>query len=78
VETVVTKKPDLGDFMAGQWMIDTLDNVFMACPGCGLVHGLSDHEIAPDGLVTPSVVCSDEPNCSFHAHVRLADWEAAE
>ena len=35
---------------------------------------LFDHEIAADGIVTPSVVCSAE-GCSFHEMVKLERWE---
>lgn len=34
---------------------------------------LVDHDIAPDGMVRPSVVCPVE-GCGFHEHVRLAGW----
>ena len=33
------------------------------------------HEIAPDGRVTPSFVCSQ--NCGFHEHVVLEGWGPA-
>lgn len=36
---------------------------------------LLDHEIAADGTVTPSVVCT-EGGCDFHAYVRLEGWPA--
>ena len=37
---------------------------------CGHI-GLLDHEVQPDGTVTPSLDC---PRCSFHDHVRLLEW----
>ena len=44
------------------------------CPICGTLAMLIDHEIAPDGTVTPSVVCPTE-GCDFHEFVRLEGWE---
>ena len=48
---------------------------------------IDDHQIAPDGTVTPSVVCEgypagfcgpDDPGspCEFHDHIQLKDWKA--
>lgn len=31
------------------------------------------HSIAPDGTLSPSLVCPAE-GCGFHDHVRLAGW----
>lgn len=43
------------------------------CPN-GHTASLEGWEIAEDGTVTPSVDCS--PNgCSFHARIRLLDWD---
>ena len=37
-------------------------------------HGvLLDHEIAPDGTVTPSVVCPED-GCEFHDYLKLEGW----
>lgn len=47
-------------------------HVFVSCPGCGQSASMSDHTIAADGTVTPSVVCPFE--CGFHDMVRLRDW----
>ncbi len=44
----------------------------MACSN-GHVASLSDHEIAADGSVTPSVVCP-ETGCDFHEYVKLNGW----
>lgn len=44
----------------------------LSCPGCGKCASLSDHEIAADGVVNPSVVCPH--GCGFHEHVQLEDW----
>jgi hypothetical protein len=44
----------------------------MACPKCCLI-AMLDHDVAPDGTVTPSVECAKE-GCSFHENVRLLGW----
>ncbi len=44
------------------------------CPRCGLTGSLADHEIRPDGTVSPSVVCPGE-GCDFHAFIRLGGWK---
>lgn len=48
------------------------------CPTCGRGMSIgggqpfgSCHSIAPDGTVSPSVVCH---SCSWHTFIRLADW----
>lgn len=50
------------------------DQVWMVCPNGHA--GQLDHEIAPDGTVTPSVQCPED-GCSFHDMVKLANWEIA-
>lgn len=35
---------------------------------------LTNHRIAPDGSVSPSVVCPFEA-CGFHEHIQLAEWD---
>lgn len=39
----------------------------------GHIGSLSNHDIADDGRVTPSVVCPVE-ECEFHEMVRLIGW----
>lgn len=39
----------------------------------GHISSLTDHEIATDGAVSPSLVCPDE-DCDWHETVRLLDW----
>jgi len=43
------------------------------CPN-GHAGYLGDHTIAPDGTVSPSVVCPVE-GCGFHDFIRLAGWD---
>lgn len=46
----------------------------VACPVCGGIGSLDDHEIDEQGNVTPSLVCPHPP-CPFHANpVRLLEW----
>ena len=46
----------------------------VACPKCGQIATLSDHEIDADGTVKPSLVCPFDP-CRFHDHVKLEGWK---
>ena len=59
----------------------------LCCPTCGRVALLGDnHDVLPDGTVTPSDVCPfdakwlarhglrDQVACTFHRYVHLADW----
>ena len=40
------------------------------CPKCGLKAYLTNHDIAEDGTVTPSVLC----DCGFHDNLKLIGW----
>ena len=43
------------------------------CPnGHGSSIGRQLHTVAPDGSVSPSLVCTQ--SCTFHEFVRLLDW----
>ena len=59
------------------WWFHTLSDgrkfVVTRCPN-GHTGSLSDHSIAPDGTVSPSVVCQRE-GCNFHEFIKLADFE---
>ena len=48
----------------------------VACPLCGLT-AILDHEIAADGTVTPSLLCS-QAGCGFHEMVVLEAWAELE
>ena len=53
----------------------------ITCPHCGLRGSLAEtHEIGPDGLVTPSVMCpgNGQEVCTFHETVTLEGWRAEE
>ena len=50
-------------------------SAILTCPDCGLVASLTDHGIAPDGVVTPSVICPQD-GCAFHEWIRLDGWTA--
>ena len=46
----------------------------ITCPNCGLVGSLAgNHEVGPDGTVTPSVVCVGD-GCEFHKFIQLEGW----
>ncbi len=47
-------------------------SAMMACNN-GHVSSLSDHDIAKDGTVTPSCICT-EHGCYFHEYVKLVGW----
>lgn len=57
---------------AGTWR-PYMGGAFLRCPDCGLLSSLRNHEIAPDGAVTPSVVCT-RPRCWFHEFIWLKGW----
>ncbi len=42
----------------------------------GHVCSLTNHTIAADGTVTPSLVCPTD-ECGWHVFLRLVDWEPA-
>jgi predicted RNA-binding Zn-ribbon protein involved in translation (DUF1610 family) len=44
-----------------------------ACPKCGKVELLTNHQIGKGGVVTPSVVCQTE-GCNFHENIILEGW----
>lgn len=58
------------------WKPSKLDGVQTATIECRNGHygWLSDHEIAVDGTVSPSVVCPDE-QCTFHEFIKLTGWK---
>jgi hypothetical protein len=46
----------------------------VCCPSCGHRSSLGNkHEIAPDGSVSPSYVCTHD-GCGFHENVVLDDY----
>ncbi len=48
-------------------------SAWLRCPN-GHFGSLWDHQIAPDGKVSPSVQCP-EKGCSFHEVIQLEGWE---
>lgn len=62
-------------YTPGTWRGVTFDGKRFAgltCPN-GHAGDLSDHTIAADGTVSPSVVCP-EAGCGFHENVKLEGW----
>lgn len=59
----------------GRWKLLKGDQgtskVMVSCPGCGTAHVL-DHDVAADGMVSPSLQCTE---CSWHANARLHRWD---
>lgn len=67
----VLKKGTSKENVHGTWWADG-DSVTIKCPECGLI-GLLDHDVQPNGDVTPSLDCPRE-SCSFHTMVTLEGW----
>jgi hypothetical protein len=59
----------------GTWFMDG-NQVRIACPECGCEATLSQHGVASDGTVRPSMVCprQDGGHCTAHYFGRLLDW----
>ena len=53
--------------------VDGTRSASISCPKCGQPASLSDHTIADDGTVPPSLVCPYD-GCEFHDYVTLKDW----
>lgn len=65
--------PHDDDYVPGTWKaLETQGgkSATFACPDCGLVGLLTDHEIGEDGAVNPSVACE----CGFHEWIKLEGW----
>lgn len=45
----------------------------VTCPLCNRLFALANHQVAADGSVTPSVVCTRE-GCSWHVMVTLVGY----
>ena len=64
----------------GEWAMVTLDGKtepLLSCPGCGTKSFMSNHEIANDGSVTPSVGCPIDLECYHEVGVVLEGWAPA-
>lgn len=62
----------------GVWRLSKLPegrkSARVSCPSCGRPAAIHEHEIASDGLITPSLDCP-YADCSFHeSDVRLLNW----
>jgi len=64
----------------GHWVFRVRDGkatASFACPACGDVGSLLTHDIAANGLVTPSVMCNGVVNgtkCAYHERIQLSEW----
>lgn len=74
---VAPKANAWSDLAPGMWyrtaMKDGTRTAWFRCAN-GHYGALTDHEVARDGTVSPSVECP-EKECTFHETVRLEDWE---
>lgn len=73
----IPKIKDLADLDDRGWVLiqnsDTgKQEVFLRCPGCGVLRDMGDHEIGVNGIVRPSILCED---CGYHVFARLEDWD---
>jgi hypothetical protein len=68
---------------AGKWQRVIVDefgdrprwSAIIRCPQCGVFLPITNHTIAPDGTVTPSVAHDPRlPPCSWHPNVKLVGW----
>lgn len=58
----------------GMWAADPTTTprvVTIRCPRCGEPQRLNKHQVAPDGAVTPMVLCR---RCPWANDVHLVDW----
>lgn len=70
---VFTRIPDESKILEkGQWR-PFVATAVCCCPKCGNIARLG-HEIASDGIVTPSLVCPFD-GCDFHEMVKLENWK---
>jgi hypothetical protein len=65
------------ELLIGTWKSITESNgsksAMIRCPTCQRYGTLTDHTIANDGTVSPSVKCSYS-DCEFHEYVKLDGW----
>ena len=74
--TIPNKAPMIGQ--KGPWWCvihepEGTKGAVVCCP-CGQKAYLSDHTIADDGTVSPSLACPAD-GCDFHENVKLEGWE---
>lgn len=75
--TLLPRSQGQSDRHSGRWWpVHTQGRLAVgaSCPDCGRILLLDqpDHRIAPDGAVSPILVCPYD--CGFHEYVRLEDW----
>jgi len=71
--------PFSADLKPGTWKGGSRPEGRTALFACsnGHIGSLSDHDIADDGTVLPSVVCPHE-GCDFHEFIKLEGWQVVE
>lgn len=73
IEIQPSDKDDKNTYSWSKRIRDGKSVVYLRCPSCGNYAALEAHEISPDGVVTPSVVCPFK-DCNFHDYVRLLEY----
>lgn len=63
-----------GTWIGGRRSGDNRPTALISCPNCGQFMSLSQHTIAENGEVTPSLVCPHY-GCDFHEHITLENWK---
>lgn len=66
----------------GHWYLDG-ERIYISCPFCGKFYDISEHEVRPDGIVTPCIPCDGGNRagpykfggCSRYLHVILKKWD---
>lgn len=70
---IMRKNPKEHQSSRGTWASGKDSEVFLSCPGCGIIANIAEtHEIDAEGVITPSVDCS---NCDFHDQIKLHDYK---
>jgi predicted Zn finger-like uncharacterized protein len=72
----IPKRPDDREAPGPWWHPLTTPegtNATVRCPNCGSVFTLTDHTIAPNGAVSPSILCAAS-HCNWHVYGHLVDW----
>jgi hypothetical protein len=67
----VTTKP--ARTVAPAWFVGDGWGLGVVCGDCRRYLTLKGHAVAPDGTVSPSVVCP-HAGCKWHVHLRLDGW----
>jgi len=56
------------------WGVDAGSDLWIRCGGCGITASL-DHDVAPTGEVSPSLVCPE--GCGWHVWATLEGFQGS-